>query len=82
MTSLAASLVPELKSNHEEADTRMVIHASHAGGKCVIHSDYTGVLVLLLGYARKLGPVTRRKEKETSVESLESQRSPIGLDDR
>ena len=38
--------VPELQCNHEGADTRMVFHALHAGGTCVIHSDNPDVLVL------------------------------------
>ena len=61
----AATLVPELQSNHEEADTRMVLHAQHARGKCVIHSDDTDVLVLLLGHAHKLDKSFLQKEKGT-----------------
>ena len=57
--------VPELECNHEEADTRMVLHARHAGGTCVIHSDDTDVFVLLLLIAETLESAIatpRRKE--------------------
>ena len=63
ITSTTASLVPELKSNHEEADTRMVLHAHHAGGKCVIHAEDTDVLVLLVGHAHDLGSCFLKKGK-------------------
>ena len=32
----------------------MVLHARHAGGTCVIYSDDTGVLVLLLAHSSSL----------------------------
>ena len=38
--------VPELQSNHEEGDTRMILHAKHAQGPCIIHADDTDVLLL------------------------------------
>ena len=50
-SSAASSLVDELQSNQEEADTRMVLHARHAAKQCskiVICSPDTDVLVLLL----------------------------------
>ena len=31
--------VPELQSNHEEADTRMILHARHVQGPCIIYAD-------------------------------------------
>lgn len=43
----ACEPVPEVHCNHEEADTRVDLHARHTGGMCVIHSDDTDVLVLL-----------------------------------
>ena len=60
----AATLVPELKINHEEADTLMVLHAKHTRGKCVIHSLDTEVLVLLFGHAHKLAKCYLQKGKE------------------
>ncbi|KAK3747396.1 hypothetical protein QZH41_012092, partial [Actinostola sp. cb2023] len=80
--------VPELECNHEEADTRMVPHARHAGGTCVIHSDDTDVFVLLLAHSRNLGkcymkkgrgPKTRIIELSIVVNSLEKQLDP-GID--
>lgn len=34
LDSTKSELVPELKYSHEEADTRMILHAQHAGGTC------------------------------------------------
>jgi len=42
------------ENEFEEADTRMILHARHAGGKCVIHSDDTDVLVLLPAHGPSL----------------------------
>ena len=41
----------------------MVLHAKHAGGKCVIHSEDTDVLVLLLGHTHNLGKCYLQKGK-------------------
>ena len=60
---MAVTLVPELRCNHEEADTRMLLHAQHAGGKCVLHADDTDVLVLLFGHAHNLGKCYLKKGK-------------------
>jgi len=37
LDSTTSEPVPELKCSHEEADTRMILHAQHAGGTGVIH---------------------------------------------
>ena len=74
ITSTTASLVPELKSNQEEADTRMVLHAHHAGGNSVIHADDTDVLILYIGHDHNLGSCFSKTGKEQNVESLESQK--------
>ena len=55
ISMMAVTLVPELRRNHEEADTRMHLHAQHAEGKCVLHADDTDELVLLLGHTYNLG---------------------------
>jgi len=77
--------VPELRCNHEEADTRMVLHAHHAGGTCIIHSDDTDVFVLLLAHSQSLGKCfikkgrgakTRIIELSTVVNRLEKQLEP------
>ena len=41
LDSEGSERVDELQCNHEETDTRMVLHARHAGGTCVVHSDDT-----------------------------------------
>lgn len=46
--------LPELSCDHEEADTRIVLHAIHLSKthcKIIIRCDDTDVLVLLLYYA-------------------------------
>ena len=60
---MAVTLVPELGCNHEEADTRMLLHVQHAGGKCVLPADDMDVLVLLLGHAHNLGKCYLKKGK-------------------
>ena len=55
-------LVLELRSNHEEADTR-VLHAKHAGGKCVIHSEDTDIMILFIDHAHNLGNCYLQKGK-------------------
>ena len=58
LDSTMSQPVPELKCSHEEADTRMILHAHHAGGTCVIHSDDTDVQILLLSHSLPLESVT------------------------
>ncbi len=47
--------VTGLQSNLEEADTRIILHAAHAAGKCyiavVVTADDTDVLVFCLAFA-------------------------------
>ena len=57
MTATYSSAVPELECNHEEADTRMVLHAKHANSPVVIHADDTDVMVLLICHSRLLGTI-------------------------
>ncbi len=48
---LASSDVPELKSDHEEADTRMLLHAKHASmsyESVLVQSPDTDVFALLV----------------------------------
>ena len=63
ISMMAVTLVPELRCNHEEADMRLLLHAQHAGRKCVLHADDTDVLVLLLGHAHNLGKCYLKKGK-------------------
>ena len=52
------SEVGELRATHEEADTRIVIHARHAAAKytnSVVISEDTDVFVILLGLNSEIG---------------------------
>ena len=66
----------------------MVLHARHAGGTCIIHSDDTDVLVLLLAHSPSLtkcymkkgrGAKSRIIDLSLVVNSLEIQPDP-GID--
>ena len=52
--------VDGLKSTHEEADTRLILHAEdtyrHGFNRCVLQCRDTDVLVLALGFRDKLSP--------------------------
>ena len=53
ITATGVTDMPSLYSTHEEADTRMVLHAINAAGhkdRVIIRSDDTDVLVILLYY--------------------------------
>ena len=63
ISMMAVTLVLELRWNHEKADTRMLLHAQHAGGQCVLHADDADVLVLLLGHPNNLGKCYLKKGK-------------------
>ena len=62
--------VPELQCNHEETDTRMVLHARHTAGPCVIHSDDTDVFILLLSHSRDLGECYIKKGRGAKTRLL------------
>ena len=49
--------MPELNCSHEEADTRMILHAKHIQEPVLIHAEDTDVLVLLLSGSNVLGDV-------------------------
>ena len=71
ITSTTCDPVPELQCNHEEADTRIILHAQHAGGTCVIHCDDTDVLVLLLAHSKSLGKCYIKKGKGSQTRMIE-----------
>ena len=51
-------IVPALVSDHEEADTRLLLHAKHAcedGHRIVIQSPDTDVLLLCVSHYREIG---------------------------
>ena len=63
--------LPELECNHEEADTRMVLYARHAGSTCVIHSDDTDVFDLLLAHSRNLAKCYMKKGRGAKTRIIE-----------
>ena len=71
LDTATCQLVPELQCNHEEADTRMVLHAQHAGGTCVVHSDDTDVFVLLLAHSQTLGKCFMKKGRGANTRIIE-----------
>ena len=60
LTTGTTDNVPELESSHEEADTRMILHAKHTNCPVVIHADDTDVIVLMLTHSDLLGTVYMR----------------------
>ena len=50
----SSEIVPELECSHEEADTRMLLHAKYANGSVVIQADNTDIHILLLGHSNIL----------------------------
>ena len=71
LQSTTSEQVPELQCNHEEADTRMILRAQHAGGTYVIHSDDTDVLILLLGHSEALGKCYMKKGRGSKTRIVE-----------
>ena len=87
--------VPELASSQEEADTRLLLHASHAAQEghraVIVLTEDTDVFVLLLSFCRamnttilqKCGSSTRTKlidiKKITTVLGEDTRRGPIGV---
>lgn len=58
ITSERNDQVPELSSSQEEADTRLLLHASHAAKEgyeaVVVNSEDTDVFILLLGFSNSI----------------------------
>ena len=71
VNAAACEPVPELQCKHEEADARMVLRARHAGGTCVIHSDDTDVLVLLLAHSSSLTKCYMKKAKGAKIKIID-----------
>ena len=71
LESTSCDKVPELTCNHEEADTRMILHAEHSGGTSIIHCDDTDVLVLLLSHSNSLGRCYLKKGRGSKSRIIE-----------
>ena len=52
----------------------MILHAQHVGGTCVIHSDDTDVLILLLGHSEALGKCYMKKGRGSKARIVELSR--------
>jgi len=61
MTNVDAATVEELTCNHEEAKTRMLLHAQHEYGSgdenVIVASEDADVLVPLLSFVVKSEPI-------------------------
>ena len=71
LDSISCDNVPDLCCNHEEADTRMILHAIYSGGTSVIHCDDTDVLVLLLSHNGFLGQCYLKKGRGSMTRIIE-----------
>ena len=74
--------MPELQSNHEEADTRMILHARHVQGSCIIHVDDTDVLVLILSHSNTLDAAYMKAGRGSKIRiiNIKSVRDQIAKD--
>ena len=61
LTSSSIDIVPELRCSHEEADTRIILHAKHTESPFIVHADDTDVLLLLVGHSNSLNRVVYMK---------------------
>ena len=57
LTSSSVEIVPELRCSHEEADTRIVLHAKHSQSPFIVHTDDADVLVLLVSHSSTLNSI-------------------------
>lgn len=73
LTSSSFEMVPELRCSHEEADTRIILHAVHCQCPFIVHADDTDVLVLLLAhstYLNRIGYMKMGKGQKTRIVQL------------
>ena len=80
--STGIEAVPELQSNHEEADTQMILHAKHIQGPCIIHADDTDVLVLILSHSNTLDAAYMKAGRgfKSRIINIKSVRDQIAKD--
>ena len=82
--STGIEAVPELQSNHKEADTQMILHARHVQGPCIIHADDrdTDVLVLILSHSNTLGATYMKagRGSKSRIINIKSVRDQIAKD--
>ena len=67
---MGASLVKDLKSSQEEADTRILLHAKHASDQgytsVIVASEDTNVFVLLIAFVKEI-PASLYQKRGTST---------------
>lgn len=63
LTFGTCALVPELQYNHEEGDTRIILHAQHASDKCVIRCNDADVPIIYLAHSQFLDECYIKKSK-------------------
>ena len=63
--------VPVLECSHEEADTRMALHAKFVSGPVTIHSDDTDVFIILLGHLNEIGECFMKVGRGTKVRLID-----------
>ena len=80
--STGIEAVPELQSNHEEADTRMILHGKHVQGPCIIHADDIDVLVLILSHSNTLDAAYMKagRGSKSRIINIKSMRDQIAKD--
>ena len=80
MTGIEA--VPELQSNHEEADTRMILRAKHVQGPSIIYAENTDVLVLILSHSNTLDAAYMKagRGSKSRIINIKSVRDQIAKD--
>ena len=80
--STGIEAVPELQSDHEGADTRMILHAKHIQGPCIIHADDTDVLVLILSHSNTLDAAYMKagRGSKSRIINIKSVRDQIAKD--
>ena len=83
LTSSSVEIVPELRCNHEEADTRIVLHAQHSQSPFIVHTDDTDVLVLLVSHSgtlNRIGYLKMGKGSKTRIIPLHLIRDKLSRD--
>lgn len=77
MSNLTAENVPELSCDHEEADTRILLHANHmsqAGfGNIIIHTPDTDVFLIAIAASTEIQYVHTNRNKGKSPINLHSE---------
>ena len=66
-----SEIISGLECSHEEAETRMLLHAKYANGPVVIHADDTDVFMLPLGHSNVLSNAHIKVEKGSKTRIID-----------